>query len=214
MRYPVFISLLCFILLSSCEIPFLLKHPVEKGDSYYIYATYYGPEYKGKKTANEEQYKESDYTCAIKGMPFGTILEVENFNDGRKVVVRVNDRPEGNVIDLTPEAFGKIGDKDEGKLKVKVLVIGKYGENSLLAKNDAPAPSSSFFVVQLGAFSKFEKAKDFRDKIGGDSYIYVKQGDSELYKVRTGKFQDKTAAQQYIEANLKGKDAIVVEVSE
>lgn len=77
-------------------------------------------------TANGEAFKTSLLTAAHKTLPFGTCVEVKNKNNGRKVVVRINDRGpfiRGRVIDLTPAAKNKIG--MGGTAPVTLTVVGK-----------------------------------------------------------------------------------------
>jgi rare lipoprotein A len=86
-------------------------------------ASWYGPRFHGKETANGEQYNQMALTAAHKSLPFGTILQITNTRNGKSVVVRINDRGpyiEGRDLDLskgTALALGMIG---RGVIKVKV----------------------------------------------------------------------------------------------
>ncbi|HDM42878.1 MAG TPA: septal ring lytic transglycosylase RlpA family protein [Firmicutes bacterium] len=71
------------------------------------YASYYGADFHGKRTASGEVYNMYDLTCAHRNLAFGTRLRVTNVNNGKSVVVRVNDRGpwvKGRIIDLSYEA--------------------------------------------------------------------------------------------------------------
>jgi len=81
-------------------------------------------------TANMEIFDDDELTCAIWHVPFDTILEVTNLQNGKKVMVRVNDRGpakrlcrQGRVIDLAKAAFQKIADLDKGLIKVRIRPI-------------------------------------------------------------------------------------------
>lgn len=81
-------------------------------------------------TANMEKFDHNMMTCAMWDIPFNTVLEVTNVDNGRSVLVRVNDRgpakrliKEGRVIDLTKGAFSKIEDLEKGLTRVKVRVL-------------------------------------------------------------------------------------------
>ena len=81
-------------------------------------------------TANMEKFDHKKMTCAVWGIPFNSIIEVTNIRNGRKVLVRVNDRgparkyyARGRVIDLTMEAFKEIEDLDRGLARVRLRVI-------------------------------------------------------------------------------------------
>ena len=56
------------------------------------YASYYGEAFNGRPTANGEIFDMNAYTAAHKTLPFGTLVEVTNLENGRKVIVRINDR--------------------------------------------------------------------------------------------------------------------------
>ena len=83
-----------------------------------------------KTTANMEIFDHDKLTCAIWDVPFNTKLEVTNLDNGKKVIVRVNDRGpakrlcrKGRVIDLTMGAFRRIADLDKGLVNVRVRVL-------------------------------------------------------------------------------------------
>lgn len=95
-------------------------------------ATYYGNNYKGvRRTANGEKFDYMAMTCAApKRYKFGTRLKVTNLDNGKSVIVRVNDRGHkdlhGKIIDLTYGAFGKIASHKKGRLRnIKVEVLKK-----------------------------------------------------------------------------------------
>ena len=78
-------------------------------------------------TANMEIFNDSELTCAIWDLPFNTILKVTNLENGKSVIVRVNDRGPAKrlnrTIDLTKAAFSKIADLDKGLADVSVEVM-------------------------------------------------------------------------------------------
>jgi rare lipoprotein A len=98
----------------------------QKGKIYYLTTSFYGTEFHNKKTASGERYNMYDYTCAHKDFAFGTKLKVTNEDNGRSVVVRVNDRgpfTQGRDLDLSYAAAKKIGLVPHGVKKLKVQVI-------------------------------------------------------------------------------------------
>ena len=90
-------------------------------------ATYYGNHYKTvRHTANGDVFDKNAMTCAApKHYKFGTMLKVTNINNGKSVVVRVNDRGGfgHRTVDLTHGAFGKIANHSSGRIKVNVEVM-------------------------------------------------------------------------------------------
>lgn len=55
-------------------------------------ASYYADKFEGRTTANGEKYKHSKLTAAHKVLPFGTEVKVTNNNNGKTVIVRINDQ--------------------------------------------------------------------------------------------------------------------------
>ena len=78
-------------------------------------------------TANMEIFNDSQLTCAMWEMPFNTILKVTNLENGKSVVVRVNDRGPAKrlnrTIDLTKTAFSRIADLEKGLAEVSVEIM-------------------------------------------------------------------------------------------
>src|SRR5689334_16170353 len=75
-------------------------------------ASWYGPGFHGKKTANGERFNTHALTAAHKTLPFGTKVRVTNESTGKSVVVRINDRgpyAHGRVIDLSKAAAEAVG---------------------------------------------------------------------------------------------------------
>jgi rare lipoprotein A len=88
-------------------------------------ASWYSTESSGNITANGERYNEDALTCASMDYDFNTLLRVINIENGKSIIVRVNDRGNfkkkyGRIIDLTPKAFSAIGNLKQGLLKVKI----------------------------------------------------------------------------------------------
>lgn len=89
-------------------------------------ASYYGPGFDGKPTASGEIFNQDDMTCAHKSLPFGTKLKVVRKDNGKSVVVRVNDRGpyvDGRILDLSVAAGKKIGLDKIGHAEVVATVI-------------------------------------------------------------------------------------------
>jgi rare lipoprotein A len=90
-------------------------------------ASWYGPGFHGRTTANGERYNQHGLTAAHKSLPFGTRIKVTNKNNGRTVVVRVNDRGPyagGRVIDLSAGAASILGMMGSGVAPVQLEILG------------------------------------------------------------------------------------------
>lgn len=90
-------------------------------------ASWYGPGFHGKKTANGETYNMHAMTAAHKTLPFNSRVKVTNTSNGRSVVVRINDRgpfAHERVIDLSRTAADKLGLIKDGTCPVRVEYLG------------------------------------------------------------------------------------------
>lgn len=89
-------------------------------------ASWYGPGFAGRKTANGEIFDPTQLTCAHRKLKFGTKVRVTNLSNGKSVVVRVNDRgpyAKGRIIDLSHEAAKRIDMVEKGHAKVRVEAL-------------------------------------------------------------------------------------------
>jgi rare lipoprotein A len=99
-------------------------------------ASYYANKYQGRKTASGEPFDTARLTAAHRTLAFGTKVRVTNLDNGRSVVVRVNDRGpfvSGRVIDLSPAAARQLDMLRAGVARVKLEVLGT---SSLASAND------------------------------------------------------------------------------
>ena len=90
------------------------------GISYTHNASFYGGRLHGSMTASGERFDQNDFTAAHKQLPFGTKVKVTNPDNGKSVVVRINDRGpyvKGRVIDLSSASFKAIEDPNKGIIK-------------------------------------------------------------------------------------------------
>lgn len=95
-------------------------------------ASWYGPKFHGKLTANGEIYNQMALTAAHKSLKFGTLLKVTNTKNGRSVIVRINDRGpyiEGRDLDLSKGAAIELGLLRRGVARVKIEEVS-LGDNN------------------------------------------------------------------------------------
>jgi rare lipoprotein A len=88
-------------------------------------ANFYSDKFEGKKTASGQIYDKNGLTASHKKLPFGTKVLVTNLDNGKSVVVTINDRMAASnpaVIDVTRKAAEDLGFTKSGKAKVKVEV--------------------------------------------------------------------------------------------
>jgi rare lipoprotein A len=161
-------------------------------------ASWYGPGFQGKRTSNGEVYDMQQMTAAHKTLPMDTWVEVTNLANGKKAVVRVNDRGpfvDGRVIDLSRAAAAKLGVIAPGTAEVEVVALGykKPGRPaSDQPQNYTPASyQAGPFTVQVGAFANesnaWRLAARLRPRFGRVSVVPYDRGDQVFHRVRVGK---------------------------
>ena len=91
-------------------------------------ASWYGPGFYGRTTANGERFSKGTLTAAHRTLPFGTKVRVTNLSNGRSVVVRINDRGPfkyHRVIDLAHGAASQLQMMQAGEVPVKLEILVK-----------------------------------------------------------------------------------------
>jgi rare lipoprotein A len=131
--------------------------PYQIGDTWYYpheqpdydetgIASWYGPTFYGKPTANGELFVGDGLTAAHRTLPMPVNVRVTNLENGKSVVVRVNDRgpyAKGRIIDVSKRAAELLGFYAHGTAKVRVTYLGKA---PLL--NGAPASDSPYLLAK------------------------------------------------------------------
>ncbi len=95
-------------------------------------ASWYGPKFHGRLTANGEIYDQMAFTAAHKKLKFGTLLKLTNTENDKSVIVRINDRGpyvRGRQLDLSKGAAIALGMIKPGVMKLKVEEISLKGVN-------------------------------------------------------------------------------------
>jgi rare lipoprotein A len=204
-------------------VPFtLVKSFKEVGN-----ASWYGRKFQGQKTANGEIYDLYAMTAAHPTAPLPSYARVTNLENGRVVVVRINDRGpflHGRIIDLSYAAASKLGYARKGGARVEVELL-ELGNASILQPPKAVPPrftsessdivvadSAGAFYIQLGAFSNEANALAFLNKVtspvsealGVAPQVFDRNG---LARVRIGPYRSHDAASAALNA-LSAKTGI------
>lgn len=141
-------------------------------------ASWYGMKFHGRQTSNGERFDTYKLTAAHKHLPLPSYVRVTNLENGRKTIVRVNDRGpfhDNRIIDLSYAAAVKLGFHDKGTARVRVEVLAPQ------------APELKSFIVQAGAFSEFNRADQSKktiDRLTGFKGTIVSSDG--LYRVQLG----------------------------
>ena len=88
-------------------------------------ASWYGKKFHGRLTANGEVFDMNRISAAHRSLPFGTLVRVENLDNGRRLRVRINDRGpfvKGRIIDLSRAAARELGMLEAGVARVRLTI--------------------------------------------------------------------------------------------
>ena len=152
-------------------------------------ASWYGPNFHGRYTSNGEIYNMFAYTAAHKTLPMNTIVKVTNLNNGKSVIVRINDRGpfvKGRIIDLSYAAGKKIGLNITGTAPVELEVIGFNGKNYL-----------NSYMIQIGAFLNKKRAMQVAKKYKKFGYNTIVLKRKYFYKVYIQGFKTYEEARRF-----------------
>ena len=163
------------------------RTPLQRGT-----ASWYGPQFQGRRTANGERYEMNNLTAAHPTLPFGTRLEVRNVQNGRSVVVRVNDRgpfSRKRILDLSYAAAKEIGAVRPGTAVVELFIAPKS------SGQDTDVPPPARYTVQVAAFSEDDRAEALRRELNPMYPETVVTTDGTWNRVQVGIFDERDRAE-------------------
>ena len=97
-------------------------------------SSFYGPKFHGKLTANGEIFDMYGVTAAHKEFPFNTVVRVTNVNNGKSLIIRINDRGpyvDGRILDCSFGAAKKLGFVGDGTAPVKIEIL-EWGDGEYM----------------------------------------------------------------------------------
>jgi rare lipoprotein A len=169
-------------------------------------ASWYGPTFHGKRTANGEVYNQFSLTAAHLRLPMGTRVMVENLENRARVWVRINDRgpyKKKRVIDLSRAAAVRLGMIKKGTAPVRIAVV--RWPDDMDPKKGLKAYGQ--FVVQVAAYPDALKAEGERRNLKSrfDKVQFrLRHTPKGLYSIYAGPFDDEPAARRIASALRKG----------
>jgi rare lipoprotein A len=161
-------------------------------------ASWYGPGFHGRRTANGERYNMHALTAAHPTLPFGTRLEVRNVRTGQSVVVRINDRgpfAKNRILDLSYAAAREAGVHGPGTAYVEIYPAPAEVTPPDAYETVTASRVPSRYTVQVGAFSEAGRAVELHRQI---SRIYPEvfvHSDGTWNRVQIGLFADRLQAE-------------------
>ncbi len=171
-------------------------------------ASWYGKKFHGRKTATGETYNMYAVTAAHKTLPFGTHVKVHNLRNGKKLVVRINDRGpfiRGRIIDLSYGAAKKIGLVGPGTAPVEIVALGTPKKTAAKADGKRTYVPGNYYVgdfaVQVGAFKERANALKIKNRLASaykDVHIVAYESkDGTFYRVRVARCTTLDQAREY-----------------
>lgn len=155
--------------------------------------SWYGPQFHGRRTANGEVFDMDGISAAHKTLPFDTLLEVKNLDNGRTLEVRVNDRGpfiRGRILDLSRGAARKIGLIGAGVARVEIRIVRLPSKRQTFASREAPrdltapAPTNDGSWVQAGAFRDRQRAQTLANSLHGEDSRFAVFNQHGWYRVQ------------------------------
>ena len=172
-------------------------------------ASWYGNKFHGERTSSGEDYDMYAMTAAHKTLPIPVFVEVTNHDNGRKAIVKVNDRGpfhEGRIIDLSYAAATKLGVAQSGTANVSIKVLSTKQEKNRqrsAAIVESPISDGDKLYVQVAAFSSEENALQHLGALQGEGFsdvrlhIESKKGKA-LYRIRIGPLPSEQVAERVL----------------
>lgn len=151
-------------------------------------ASWYGPGFHGRDTASGERYDMHAHTAAHRSLPFHTLVEVRNRDNGKKTRVRINDRGpfvRGRIIDLSYSAALDLDMVGPGTARVEVRVLESPGHSIGRGR----------YWLQVGAFQDPDLAKQLRRELRGRVSDVQILSEGSWHRVQVGPFRSRKKAE-------------------
>lgn len=185
-------------------------YPLPRAEGYEeeCIASWYGPGFHGRQSASGEIYNMYEYTAAHRILPIGTYVLVTNLENGRQLVVRINDRGPfvgDRCLDLSYASARELGIIAKGTARVRLVALGE-GEvrGNTVVFRQKPNFRFNEFYLQIGAFKNYENAQRLKEELERN-YLQVRiepfnhPEKGLLYRVQIYLANDLETAQSYAE---------------
>ncbi len=223
MKILKFLLLTLILLITGCATKssyYIFHKPTRPVKAYVGYhetgiASWYGKDFHGRPTASGEIYNMYAMTAAHKTLPLGTYVKVTNLNNGKSVIVKINDRGpfvKGRIIDLTYAAAKKLGMANQGIAPVRITVV-----RSPFLYSNKGFHYKRYYAVQIASFSLYSNAKSFK-RLLKRYFIktYIKSvyvNNKKFYRVMIGNYSKRATAERVLKrASRLGYDGFIVEI--
>jgi rare lipoprotein A len=161
-------------------------------------ASWYGPGFHGRKTANGERFDTYDLTAAHKTLPFGTLLKVTNLENNRFTVVRINDRGpyvRGRIIDLSKAAKNELGMGGTALVRIEQIT-----EDQAEMIRNGIDPDERIDISKIDT-SEFKTTNLLDEKVSAESKVFLEFNS-----------EDGTSQDFELNKNLKTSGNLVIKI--
>ena len=201
---------LCTILLSM-EVASAQEAFVQEG-----VASYYGHEFNGRRTSSGERYSKHKLTAAHPTLAFGTSVKVTNVDNGKSVVVKINDRgpsTKKRIIDVSFAAAKKLGMLSSGTANVRIesISITSTEPNDSTQEPRTEEPTKELFqldvkeanivgwIIQIGSYGEatnfIRLAENIKKTYNRPMLVeLVTIGDKQVYRILIGPEKNEESA--------------------
>jgi len=174
-------------------------------------ASWYGGNddgFSGRPTANGEIFDPEQYTCAHRTLPLGSFVEVENLENRKRTVLRVNDRGpfiKGRILDLSRRGAQELGFLGQGTSRVRLRSVDAMG---LPVALDPVGTPTDPFVVQVASLSDPKNIQSLTKELENTFGVVtlqsaVTRGGQTVKRVRVGSYSSRQDAEQAAEKIAK-----------
>lgn len=157
-------------------------------------ASWYGPNFNGRLTANGETFDMNGISAAHRTLPFNTEVIVENVDNGKTVRVRINDRgpfAKDRIIDLSKGAATEIDMIGPGTANVKLYLVKGDLKNSRVRDLKV-----AHYTVQLGSYNDLASAEKRSSEVKGSRVEQIALNGATIFRVYYGTYTDPEKAKK------------------
>tara|TARA_R110002126_G_scaffold288548_1_gene442386 strand:+ start:11502 stop:12197 length:696 start_codon:yes stop_codon:yes gene_type:complete len=174
-------------------------------------ASWYGPNFNGRLTANGETFDMNGISAAHRTLPFNTEVIVENLDNGKSIRVRINDRgpyAKDRIIDLSKGAAQAVDMIGPGTANVRVFLVKGDLKNSRVTDLKVPT-----YTVQLGSYNDLAPAQTQAKKIKGSRVETLELNNGTVYRIYFGIYKDRSKAEKEMRSlKRKGFNGFVKQI--
>lgn len=174
-------------------------------------ASWYGPKFNGRLTANGETFDMNGISAAHRTLPFNTEVIVVNEDNGKSIRVRINDRgpyAKDRIIDLSKGAAEAVEMIGPGTANVTLYLVKGDLKNSRVTDLKVPT-----YTVQLGSYNDLAPAQTQSKKIKGSRVETLNLNSGTVYRIYFGIYKDRSKAEKEMRSlKRKGFNGFVKQI--